>query len=132
MLARSRETLKRGGDRLSLPVLAAAIIHKGALVVLDGAACTNGRTATGLTALGVAESSVSNPDGDPDVRVDIRREGLFHFKNDAADPIALADLGNECFITDDETVSKTDGADTRSVAGVIRDVADGGVWIEFK
>lgn len=132
MLSGSRETMKRGGDRLSLPVLANAVIFKGALVVLDGTACTNGRTATGLMALGVAENSASNPDGDPDVRVDIRRDGLFHFKNDDADPITLADLGNECFITDDETVSKTDGTSTRSVAGIIRDVADGGVWIEFK
>lgn len=132
MLAKARETKKRGGDRLSLPVLAGAIIYKGALVVLEGTACNKGHTDTGLVALGVAENSVSNPDGGNDVLVDIRRDGLFHFKNDDADPITIADLNTECFIKDDETVSKTNGTNTRSVAGIIRDVADGGVWIEFK
>jgi hypothetical protein len=35
------------------------------------------------------------------------------------------------FIVDDETVAKTNGSSTRSVAGICRGVDAQGVWVEF-
>jgi hypothetical protein len=32
---------------------------------------------------------------------------------------------------DDQTVAKTDGSTTRSVAGIVRGVDTDGVWVEF-
>ncbi|HGM8331430.1 TPA: hypothetical protein ACKQLR_006537 [Pseudomonas aeruginosa] len=64
-------------------------------------------------------------------RIETRR-GVFQLANSAsADQITRADIGKECFIVDDQTVAKTSATDTRSVAGVVRDVDDGGVWVEI-
>jgi hypothetical protein len=34
-------------------------------------------------------------------------------------------------VVDDQTVAKTNGSSSRSVAGIIRDVDADGVWVEF-
>jgi hypothetical protein len=132
LLSKGRETKQRGGNRYSLPMAASTTIHKGALVVQEAGMATFGRTATGLIAIGVAENSATSIDAIGDVRVDIRSDGLFNFTIDPADPITGSDIGSDCYIFDDETVSKTDGTNTRSVAGIIRDVEIDNVWIEFK
>ena len=60
------------------------------------------------------------------------RRGCFRFANSvAADLIALADIGADCFIVDDQTVAKTNGGATRSIAGKIRDVDADGVWVQI-
>ena len=60
------------------------------------------------------------------------RRGVFQFQNSSAgDLIALANLGADCYIVDDQTVALTNGTNTRSVAGKIRDVDAGGVWVEI-
>ena len=53
--------------------------------------------------------------------------GTFAFANSASgDLIARADIGNDCYIVDDQTVAKTNGSSTRSIAGKVYDVdADG-------
>ena len=91
-----------------------------------------GSTATTLTVRGVAQEQVDNRDGAAgDLRVETRR-GVFPFANSAStDEITRADIGNSAYIVDDETVAKTNGTSTRSVAGVIRDVDDSGVWVEI-
>lgn len=40
-----------------------------------------------------------------------------------------ADIGSDCYIVDDQTVAKTNGTNTRSVAGKIMDVDAQGVWV---
>lgn len=56
--------------------------------------------------------------------------GQFFWGNSAAaDAIAQADVGNLCYVVDDQTVAKTDGTGTRSVAGRIMEVETGGVWV---
>jgi hypothetical protein len=47
----------------------------------------------------------------------------------AADAIAQADVGNDCYAVDDATVAKTDGTGTRSKAGTIMGVDASGVWV---
>ena len=55
-----------------------------------------------------------------------------HFANSAsADLISLADIGADCYIVDDQTVAKTSGTNTRSVAGKVFDVDADGVWVDF-
>lgn len=57
--------------------------------------------------------------------------GEFAWNNSAAgDLIAQADVGNPCYIVDDNTVAKTNGGGTRSLAGTIMEVEAGGqVWV---
>lgn len=132
-LTADRNTKRRDGVLYSDPVAAATRLFAGSIVCLDASGnAVPGATATTLTARGVAQEQVDNRDGAAgDLRVESRR-GVFPFANSAsADEITRADIGNSAYIVDDETVAKTDGTSTRSVAGVIRDVDDSGVWVEI-
>jgi hypothetical protein len=65
------------------------------------------------------------------VKVRIRR-GVLSFANSAAgDLITRADIGKSAYVVDDQTVAKTSGSATRSIAGIIRDVDAQGVWVQF-
>lgn len=130
-LSKGRETRKRAGDRISHPVAAGVTIHKGALVVLENGFAKPGKVGTGLTAAGCAEGSVTNSGADGAVRVECRRDGLFCFANSTTDAVTRAKINKPCFIIDDETVAGTHATNTRSEAGIVRDLEDGLVWIEF-
>ncbi|MDH5525212.1 MAG: hypothetical protein OEY01_14645 [Desulfobulbaceae bacterium] len=132
-LTQDRDTLKKDGKIFGLPVAATTKLFAG------GIGCRNatgyvvpGSTSTTLKALGRINEQVDNSAGaDGDLMVEIER-GLFRFANSAAaDEITKADIGNDCYIVDDQTVAKTDGTATRSVAGKVRDVDSLGVWVEL-
>jgi len=132
-LTRDRNTLRRDGLQFTDPVAAATRIYAGSLVCLDASGnAVPGSTSTTLTARGRAEEHVDNSVGAAGARVIQSRRGVFVFINSAgADEITRADIGATAYIVDDQTVAKTDGTSTRSVAGVIRDLDDHGVWIEI-
>lgn len=131
-LSADRNTPFRANEDFSFPVAAAVKIYAGALVALNATGyATPGAVATTLKAIGRAEEQVDNSLGaDGDVTVKVRR-GLFRFANSGTDPIAVTDIGNDCYIEDDQTVAKTDGVGTLSIAGKIRDVDALGVWVEL-
>lgn len=125
--------IQRDSKQFSFPVAAATKIFAGGLVCINaGGYATKGAVATTLKTVGVAEEQVDNSGGaNGDKQVPVRR-GTFRFKNSSAgDAIALADVGADCYVVDDETVAKTNGTSTRSVAGKIRDVDANGVWVEI-
>jgi len=132
-LSADRNTPNRSGEDFVRDVAAGVKIFAGAIVALNATGfATPGATSTTLKALGRAEEQVDNTGGaDGAVTVKVRR-GLFRFANSAAaDEITAADIGNDCYIVDDQTVAKTSGTSTRSIAGKIRDVDALGVWVEF-
>ncbi len=132
-LAKDRNTIRRDGVQFNDPVAAATRIFAGSLVCLNASGyAVPGSTSTTLKARGVAQEQVDNRDGAAGaLRIETRR-GTFQFANSAsADEITRADIGAECFIVDDQTVAKTSATDTRSVAGIIRYVDAGGVWVEI-
>lgn len=130
-----RDTQRRNGERGVGPVAAATKIFAGAIVCAQtgSAFFTKGATATTLRGVGVAEDTADNSAGAAGaINVNYRRDGFFRFANSAAgDLITLADVGADCYIVDDQTVAKTSGGATRSIAGKVRDVDASGVWIEF-
>lgn len=131
-LADNRNTPRREGGFESHPVKAATKVYAGALACLDAAGwAVPGATATTLTVLGRADALADNSAGaNGDIRVPVRR-GIFQWKNSAAaDAITRAEIGDTCYIVDDETVAKTTGGATRSAAGTIIDVDAQGVWVE--
>jgi hypothetical protein len=66
------------------------------------------------------------------VVANVRKDGWFRFANSAAgDLITIADLGTDCYVVDNQTVAKTSGGATRSIAGKVRDIEAAGVWISF-
>jgi hypothetical protein len=129
-----RDTQRRLGDQVACPVLAATKVLAGSLVALTAAGyAQGGAVATTLKAMGMAEETADNTAGaSGDIKVRVRRDGWFRFANSAAgDLITIADISANCYIVDNQTVAKTDGTATRSIAGKIRDVDATGVWIEF-
>lgn len=133
-LTQDRNTLTRNGDQKEPPVAANARIFGGSLVAINAAGfAVPGSTAVGITGCGCAEARADNSGGAAGairVRVSVRPS---QFANSAAaDAITLADIGADCFIVDDQTVAKTDGAGTRSRAGRVFDVDADGVWVDFR
>ncbi len=132
-LTADRDTPRRDGDIVSMGVAASKKIYAGALVARDANGyATPGATATGLLGVGRAESQVDNSSGsNGDVTVEVRK-GVFRFDNYATDQVTIADIGNDCYIVDDQTVARTNGTGTRSVAGKVFDVDSNGVWVKFE
>ena len=128
-----RLTQKRAtGKLLGIP-LAVQKALVGTIAVLNNAGFAEmGTTATTKKALGVFAETVDNSGGAAgDLKASIDR-GVFKFANSTAgDAIALTDYGANCYVVDNQTVAKTDGSGTRSIAGVIRGVDPDGVWVEF-
>jgi hypothetical protein len=132
-LTKDRNTQRRDGVQFNDPVAASTRIFAGSLVCLNAAGnAVPGSLSATLKARGVAQEQVDNRDGAAGaLRIESRR-GLFQFANSAStDEITRADIDNTAYIVDDQTVAKTSATDTRSVAGIIRDVDAGGVWVEI-
>lgn len=132
-LTQDRNTPRRDGELITLPMAASKLIYTGSLVARDSSGnATPGATATTLIGAGRAEHQADNSAGLAGaVTVDVRK-GVFRFNNSAAaDAVTRAEIGTNCYIVDDHTVAKTDGTGTRSVAGAIFDVDSDGVWVKF-
>jgi len=130
--AADRIALQRAtGDKFADPVKAATKIYGGSLVVLDAAGWAAPATeATGLIVRGVAQKQADNTAGaNGAINAECER-GVFRFANSAAgDLIARAEIGDDCYIVDDQTVAKTSATDTRTIAGKITDLDAQGVWV---
>lgn len=132
-LTEARTTPKRDGKTFSRGVAATKKIFEGSLVCLSATGyATPGAVATTLIADGLALKTVDNTAGaDGALTVEVER-GTFRFANSAAgDAITRAEIGDDCYIVDDQTVAKTNGGATRSIAGKIADVDAIGVWVKI-
>lgn len=132
-LTKDRNTPRREGEMMSLPVAANAKIFAGSLVVTNATGyAAPGSTATTLKAAGRAEEYVDNTGGaDGAVSVRVRR-GVYKYDNSGADQVTQAHVMGICYIVDDQTVAATNGVNTRSEAGKVVEVEADGVWVEVK
>jgi hypothetical protein len=129
-LTAARNTKERSGNVFDLPIKANTTCYQGGLAVIDAGYAAPGRVATTLIAVGrFEETAAAVVAGDATARV---KRGTFKFANSAAaDLIAQADVGADCYIVDDQTVAKTNGTNTRSRAGKIEAVDADGVWVQI-
>lgn len=129
-----RNTKARDGKDFEFPVKGATKIFAGTIVCIDTADtyAKKGAVSTTLKTVGRAKELADNSAGaDAAINVKVER-GCFQFNNSAAgDLITRAEIGTDCYIVDDNTVAKTNGTNTRSVAGKVRDVDAAGVWVEI-
>lgn len=128
-----RQTQRRDGDRFTFPVAAATKIPTGVIVAVNTSGlAVNGAATAALVTVGVCEKLADNSAGLASaISVEVRR-GCFRFGNSASgDQIALADVGDDCYVVDNQTVAKTSDTGARPVAGKVRDVDATGVWVEF-
>jgi hypothetical protein len=131
-LSSERNTFRLGDGLVrEIGVKAATKIFAGGIVVNDAGVAAPARTATTLVALGRAEETVDNTAGAAgDKRIRVRR-GVFGFKNKADDLVVAADIGKDCYLVDDETVAKTSGSNTRSIAGKVFSIDGDTVFVDF-
>lgn len=132
-LTQDRNTAERTGELITVGVTAAVKCFAGGIAVLDAAGNIKpGVAATGLVCVGRFDESVDNSGGAAGAVMATAKRGSFRFANSAdADAITAAEIGDVCYIVDDEKVAKTSGGDTRSVAGIIEDVDAAGVWVRM-
>lgn len=126
---KSRLTSSRGTDRIPFTVAAGAVVYQGCMVginaageLLDGA-ISNARVVGVSTADGVAGDVIEASRGP---------EQAFPFGNSAAaELITKGDIGNDCYLVDNQTVAKTNNGGARPRAGRVLDVDAYGVWVVF-
>jgi hypothetical protein len=104
----------------------------GSLICIDTTTgyAVVGSTATTLIPLGVYQGAAVTNSGSSGAKNVTVYPGVFRFANSAAaDAIAVTEIGQKCYIVDDNTVAKTDGTGTRSQAGTVVNVDAAGVWV---
>lgn len=132
-LTADRNTPRKEGAQYARPVAAGAKIYAGALVCLSATGyATPGAVATTLKGDGRALAQADNiAGGNGAISVTVEK-GVFRFANSSAgDAITAADIEASAYVVDDQTVAKTSGGGTRSIAGIIKDVDAQGVWVRF-
>lgn len=104
--------LGRGG------AAASTTFYNGSLVMTNaGGYVTVGAAATGQFARGVCTTPKVSPGSNGAVEVGWE-EGDFEFESGTAgDALTVANIGDNVYIIDDNTVGATDGSSARSVAG---------------
>lgn len=132
-LTADRPTPYRKSEDFDFPVAASTKIFAGSLVCINTSGLlTKGAVSTTLKCVGVSRQLADNSAGGAGaIRCRVRR-GCYKFANSSStDLITLAEVGSDCYIVDDQTVAKTNGSSTRSIAGKVRDVEADGVWVEI-
>ncbi len=121
-LSKNRKTSER------VPALrqfeAGAKIYAGALVALNSAGkAVPASDTAGLTVIGRAELTAESG------KMVTVKTGCFRFDNSTSTAeIKATEIGKVCYVTDDQTVSKTGGTNN-IVAGLVFDVEKKGVWV---
>jgi len=127
-MTQARQPVEMEGNYSPAPVKGATTIHQGALVVMEAGLAIPGKTGLNLIVLGIADRTVKNTGADGAEKVLAKRTVAKLF-NLGTDPVLPGDVGKDCYIVDDQTVAKTNGTNTRSVAGKIIQVDSDGVFV---
>lgn len=110
----------RDGELMTIPLLAAAVILQGTFAVVDdtghGIASDDVGGADQIC-LGIWDHSAENTGANGDLLGLVRRNKQFLVRNSTADPVTQADFGIQVYVEDNQTIAKTDGTATRSLAG---------------
>ena len=110
----------RDGILIPLALAASAIVLQGTFAVVGTNGYALASAAVGgedQVCIGIWENDAENDGANGAALGLVRRNKQFLVSNSATDPVTQAELGSQIYIQDNQTVAKTDGAGTRSVAG---------------
>lgn len=110
----------RDGELIQIPLLASAIILQGTFAVIDNSGhgvASEDVGGAGQICLGIWDHSAENTGANGDVLGLVRRNKQFLVRNSETNPVTQADFGTQVDIEDNQTIAKTDGTGTRSLAG---------------
>lgn len=115
-----------------VPVAAGVKLFPGAIAVIRAGYARPATVATGDIVAGRVRFLADNTGGvDGAILAELER-GCFGLKNSTStDEITQVEVGTTCYLVDDQTVAKTSGSSTRSVAGKVFQLEDGLVWVEI-
>lgn len=103
-----RNTERRSGEELYLPVAAATRIFAGIMAAINsGGYIVPAADTAGLRVIGRSEEQIDNSAGaNGDLGIQLRR-GVFLFDNSTTNALDKDDIGKQCFVEDDHTVAET-------------------------
>ncbi|MEG2445822.1 MAG: hypothetical protein RSA22_03985 [Acinetobacter sp.] len=110
----------RDGELIPIPLLATALVLQGTFAVIDSTGhgiASDDVGGENQICLGVWDGSTENTGANGDVWGLVRRNKQFLVRNSSTDPVAQANFGVQVYIQDNQTIAKTDGVGTRSLAG---------------
>lgn len=120
--------------RRTIPMRAAAKVFKGGMVATDvaGLAMAAGLGAAGSVRVrGIAQATFDNSSGAASAIKCEVQTGVWAIPNHGTDTITQADVGNDCFVADDQTVARTSAGGTRIVAGRVEAIDGNYVRVQF-
>lgn len=135
-LTQERNTPRMGDDihPHDFPIAANVKIYAGAMVAID-ATLKQARPARATATdkvVGRAPTTYDNTGGSAAGFTMAAEAGIFRYGNSSSsDAITQADVGNTCYVVDDQTVAKTDNSAARPAAGKIVAVDAYGVWVRL-
>lgn len=132
-LAADKKTEYTEGVEISLPVINADIVYAGGLTCVNAAGyALPGSDTAGLIFMGVARENVDNSLGAVGaLSVVVRRRGLFKMK--LATAITIANVGDEVFLVDDESVDVTANVTNKIFCGIIASYIDTThAWVDIE
>ncbi len=125
-LKKDRNSPRRDGVMLGVPVAAGARIFAGAIVGITNGGFCKPAGADAVAFAGVAQEQVDNRDGGDGEQSVTTRKGVFAVTGEG---IKRTDIGKPVKALDDESVKLAGAGDV--VAGTVFDVDDAGVWVKF-
>jgi hypothetical protein len=108
-------------DKLALGVAANVVAYQGGIACVGAAGwLVNASSTLALRAVGRWSLDVNTTGGTAGATIVEVDQGVFKYANStSADLIAQANVGQLCYVVDDQTVALTNGSGTRSPAGII-------------
>ena len=112
------------GVEVAIPVINADIIYAGGLTCVNAAGyALPGADTAGLIFTGIATARADNSSGALGaIKVPLRRRGLIKMK--LATAITIANVGDEVFLVDDESVDLTANVTNKIFCGIIAEYID--------
>jgi hypothetical protein len=117
-----------------LTIAADTLIYQGAVIAVNTSGyVVPGSASPALKVLGWSRGRIDNTDGAAGaIKVPYCRKPIRMVNSAGVDAITNADVGELCYLVDDQTVARTSGGGDRPVAGRVREVhATAGVLVEF-
>ena len=125
-LTAERNTPARSGEKIQLTVADTITIYAGAMVAVDSnGEAQNAADTANYQVVGRCDQTVDNTD-DGEV-VDVER-GVFGWAN--AGDVTDANIGDICYVVDNQTVSVATNGSNSIIAGTVVDVDSSYVWVD--
>jgi hypothetical protein len=135
----SIDTPERAGEFLYLPVAALASLYAGTLIALNSSGfATYATDAANLEVVGRAEYDVNNSADATGGALSIKvRRGVFKYRNSsrssAAYALAAGNVGQICYVENEQTVQIAAGSSHKIIAGVFLGLdTDGEAWVDTR